>query len=115
MIAELRVRRDAAVAAGVRADRIVLDPGIGFAKGPVESWALLAAVPELVGLGHRLLLGASRKSFLGTLLGRPDPGDREAATQALTALVARDGAWCVRVHDVGPAADAVRVVEALQS
>jgi dihydropteroate synthase len=112
--AELLARRDAALSAGVAAERIVLDPGIGFAKGPRESWALLAALPQLVALGHRVLVGASRKSFLGALLERPDPADREAATQAITALAARDGAWCVRVHEVRPAADAVRVVEALR-
>jgi dihydropteroate synthase len=113
VVAELTVRRDVALAAGIDGERIVLDPGIGFAKGPQHSWALLAAVPRLVELGHRVLVGASRKSFLGALLERPDPAGREAATQALTALVARDGAWCVRVHEVRPAADAVRVVQAL--
>ncbi|WP_203337140.1 dihydropteroate synthase [Nocardioides limicola] len=114
---ELAARVDAAVAAGVTPERIILDPGLGFAKTPQHNWELLAGLDELDGLGHRLLAGASRKSFLGVLLaadGQPRPVDeREDATTALTALLARRGTWCVRVHRVRPSADAVAVARAL--
>jgi dihydropteroate synthase len=107
---ELSARRDAAVAAGI-AD-IVLDPGLGFAKQADHNWALLRALPRLQGLGCPVLVGASRKAFLGALLdGRPAAG-RDAATAAITVLAAEVGAWAVRVHDVAASADAVRVVAA---
>ena len=114
--AELTARRDAARAAGVAADRLVLDPGLGFAKQAEHSWALVRALPELAGLGP-LLVGASRKGFLGALLaaadGTPRPADgRDDATAAVTVLAARAGAWAVRVHAVRASADAVRVVAA---
>jgi dihydropteroate synthase len=114
--AELTARRDAARAAGVDSDRLVLDPGLGFAKHAEHSWALVRALPALAGLGP-LLVGASRKGFLGTLLtaadGTPRPADgRDAATAAVTVLAARAGAWAVRVHAVPASADAVRVVAA---
>jgi dihydropteroate synthase len=109
--AELAARRDAAAAAGIR--DIVLDPGLGFAKDADHNWALLRALPELQALGRPLLLGASRKAFLGGLLdGRPAP-QRDAATTAITALAAAAGAWAVRVHDVASSADAVRVAAEL--
>lgn len=117
--AELVARRDAALAAGVAADRLLLDPGLGFAKQGPHSWSLLAALPRLAGLGHPLLVGASRKAFLGDLLAdaagerRPAPA-RDAATAALSVVAAQAGAWAVRVHDAGPSADAVRVVAALR-
>ncbi len=112
---ELVQRRDAALAAGVAGERIVLDPGLGFAKEPEHSWALVRALPALAGLGHPLLVGASRKGFLGALLdGRP-AAERDAATAAVTVLAAQAGAWAVRVHDVRSSADAVRVVAAVAS
>jgi dihydropteroate synthase len=114
--AELTARRDAALAAGVAADRLVLDPGLGFAKHAEHNWALVAALPELAALGP-LLVGASRKGFLGALLAGPDaalrPADeRDDATAAVTVLAAQAGAWAVRVHAVRASADAVRVVAA---
>jgi dihydropteroate synthase len=114
--AELAARRDAALAAGVAPDRLVLDPGLGFAKQAEHSWALVAALPELAARGP-LLVGASRKGFLGALLAAPDgaprPADgRDDATAAVTVLAARAGAWAVRVHAVRASADAVRVVAA---
>lgn len=109
----LAARADAAVAAGVDEARIVLDPGLGFAKQPAHNWALLNRLDVLLDLGFPVLIGASRKSFLGALLadahGPRDVGRREAATTAVTALSARAGAWGVRVHDVAASADAVRV------
>jgi dihydropteroate synthase len=115
--AELRARVDAVVAAGVDVEQIVLDPGIGFAKTAAHNWALLAHLPHLSGLGRPLLIGASRKSFLGTLLATGETArasdDRADATVAITALAADAGAWGVRVHDVRANADAVRVVAAI--
>ena len=112
---ELRQRADAAVAAGVDPGRLVVDPGLGFAKHPPENWALLAGLDRLVALGLPVLVGASRKRFLAGVLagGEARPAtDRDAATLATTVLAAQAGAWGVRVHDVGPSADAVRVVAA---
>ncbi len=112
---ELCERIDAARAAGVRDERIVLDPGLGFAKRPEHNWTLLAGVPVLKSLGFRVLVGASRKSFLGALLtdahGVPRPvGDREDATTALTLLLAQQRVWGLRVHDVRASRDALRTL-----
>jgi dihydropteroate synthase len=109
----LAARVDAAVAAGVGPERIVVDPGLGFAKRPEHNWALLHRLDAITDLGLPVLVAASRKSFLGALLAdadgpRPTVG-REDATTAVTALAAAAGAWAVRVHEVRPAADAVRV------
>jgi dihydropteroate synthase len=116
--AELRARLDAVEAAGIDLQRVLVDPGLGFAKRPEHSWGLLRALPQLAALGCPLLVGASRKGFLGGLLAEPDgtprpPRERDAATAALTVVAAAAGAWAVRVHDVAPSADAVRVVAAL--
>jgi dihydropteroate synthase len=116
--AELSERLDAAVHAGVDPERIILDPGLGFAKQAEHDWALLSALPDLHSLGRPLLIGPSRKRFLGRLLADPEgeprpPVDRDAATIALTALVAANGAWAVRVHAAAEAMDAVRVAAAL--
>jgi dihydropteroate synthase len=109
---ELAARRDAALAAGI--DDLVLDPGLGFAKDADHNWALLQRLDALQALGRPLLIGASRKSFLGAVLdGRPAAG-RDAATAAITALAAQAGVWGVRVHDVASSADAVRVVARLR-
>ncbi|MCT2582539.1 dihydropteroate synthase [Actinophytocola gossypii] len=115
---ELSARADAALAAGVDASALVLDPGLGFAKRAEHNWALLRRLDVLLGLGFPVLVGASRKRFLGTLLadktGTPRPPDgREEATAVLSALVASAGAWGVRVHDVIRSLDAVLVVEAM--
>ena len=114
---ELSRQVDAALAAGVEPDRIVLDPGLGFAKTAAHNWALLARLDELVALGYPVLVGASRKSFLGRLLAGPDgtpaPVDRrEDATVAAGVLAAVMGAWGVRVHRVRPTVDAMKVVGA---
>jgi dihydropteroate synthase len=114
--AELRERVDVALAAGVKAEQVVLDPGLGFAKTGDHNWTLLAHLDAVLALGHPVLVAASRKRFLGTLLADAGSGEpraplaRDAATAAVSTLAAAGGAWCVRVHDVAPSADAVRVV-----
>ncbi|RJL22614.1 dihydropteroate synthase [Bailinhaonella thermotolerans] len=114
---ELARRVDSVISEGVEPEMIVLDPGLGFAKHSAHNWALLAYLDVLSDLGHPLLIGASRKRFLGRLLadqdGTPRPFSRcDDATVAVTALAAQAGAWCVRVHDVRANADAVRVAAA---
>lgn len=115
---ELSARVDAALAAGVDPSALVLDPGLGFAKRSEHNWALLRRLDVLLALGFPVLVGASRKRFLGTLLadkdGTPRPPDgREDATAAISAIVATAGAWGVRVHDVPRSMDAVAVAEAM--
>ena len=117
VIRELRARAEAAMTAGIDQRRIILDPGLGFAKEADHNWALLKALPNLAAQGFPLLLGASRKRFLGSLLAAPDSvprpvGERDAATDAVTAIAAAMGVWGVRVHDVAGSGDAVRVAEA---
>jgi dihydropteroate synthase len=112
---ELLERVQALHAAGVPDQRIVLDPGLGFAKRAEHNWALLAGMADLQALGFRLLVGASRKSFLGALLADPagDPrpvDDREDATTALTVLLAQQHVWGLRVHDVRAGRDALRTL-----
>ena len=115
--AELLSRVDDALAAGVAESAIVLDPGLGFAKNAEHDWALLRGLDSLLSLGFPVLVGASRKRFLGRLLsekdGTPRPPDgREDATAAISALAAAAGAWGVRVHEVGASLDAVAVAAA---
>ena len=116
---ELAQRVAALRAAGVRDEQVVLDPGLGFAKSGASNWPLLARLPELVADGFPVLVGASRKRFLGHLLAAPDgtpapPLRRDHATAAISALAAAAGAWCVRVHEVAASVDAVRVAAAWQ-
>lgn len=114
---ELAARLDALAEVGVDPERVVLDPGLGFAKRSPHNWELLRHLDALAALGRPLLVGASRKRFLGDLLadgrGEPRPFDgRDAAGDAVTALVAAAGVWCVRVHEVGASRDAVLVARA---
>lgn len=113
---ELDARVQAALDAGIGADRLVIDPGLGFAKTADHNWTLLQHLADLNPRGLPMLVGSSRKSFIGALLadehGEPRPVlDREDANTALTALAAIEGAWAVRVHEVRASVDAVRVVE----
>jgi dihydropteroate synthase len=115
VLEELAPQVEAAQAAGVARERLAIDPGLGFSKRSEHNWTLLKSLSELFTLGCPVLVGASRKRFLGALLGagpdHPRPAsERDDATVAITALAAAAGAWCVRVHDVRPNADAVRVV-----
>lgn len=116
---ELLQRVAAMLEAGVSEDRIILDPGLGFAKDGPANWQLLAHLDALVEIGYPVLVGASRKRFLGEVLARDGvaslPIYRDGATAALTALVADRGVWGVRVHDVAGSVDAVRVVAAMRA
>jgi dihydropteroate synthase len=110
---ELARRLDDVISAGVDPEQTIIDPGLGFAKRAEHNWTVLAHLDVLAGLGRPLLVGSSRKSFLGELLrdGEPRPAaDRDDATAALTVVAALAGVWGVRVHAVRPSADAVRVV-----
>ncbi|MEE1756725.1 dihydropteroate synthase [Streptomyces sp. SP18CS02] len=118
VVDELRARLEAVVAGGVAPERIVLDPGLGFAKQAEHDLALVAHLRELRGLGHPLLVAASRKRFLGRVLAGegavPPARERDAATAAVSAIAAHEGAWAVRVHEVRATADAVRVARAVE-
>ena len=114
---ELAQRVDEALAAGVASDKIIIDPGIGFAKTAEHNWQLSAHLDRIMALGFPVLFAASRKSYLGRLLADPDgtprPVDqREAATIATTVLALAAGVWGVRTHDVRSAVDAIAVWEA---
>jgi dihydropteroate synthase len=112
---ELRARVDAAVAAGVRAEAILADPGIGFAKTAEQNLAVLAALPELAArVEVPLLVGASRKSFLGHVLGGAPVDERDEATLASTVWSFVRGAAVVRVHDVAASSRAVALLDALE-
>lgn len=123
VLAELVQVRQRFYDAGVAPEQIIMDPGLGFAKAGEQNWELLRGLDRLIGLGHLVLVAASRKRFLGTLLqdqpghthapaAPPAPLQRDAATAAISALSAHHGAWAVRVHDVTPTADAVRAAAA---
>lgn len=114
---ELAGRIEHALAAGVAADRIIVDPGLGFAKRAADNWEISRRLPELLDLGFPLLFGSSRKSYLGALLadpaGTPRPvAERDAATVATSVLAVAAGAWGVRVHDVRATVDALAVWQA---
>jgi dihydropteroate synthase len=119
VVAEVRVelsqRVDEALAAGIAPERLILDPGLGFAKTAEHNWTLSRHLDRLTELGFPVLFGASRKSYLGLLLdGRP-AADRDAATTATSLLAVASGAWGVRVHDVRSTADAIAVWRATGS
>jgi dihydropteroate synthase len=119
VMSELRDRVTAIREAGIDGRRVAVDPGLGFAKNADHNWSLLARLPELDALGLPLVVGSSRKAFLGALLadgaGPRPPAEREDATTATTVIAALQGTWCVRVHEVRRSRDAiavaVRVVE----
>ena len=118
--AELMARVEDVVAAGVAPEQLVLDPGLGFAKNAQHNWALLARLDRIVALGLPVLVGASRKTFLGRLLadeaGAVRPAEqRDAATLATTVLAAEADVWGVRVHDAAASVDAVRTVDAVRA
>ncbi len=112
---EINQQVEVAVAAGIARDRIVIDPGIGFAKTVDQNWPILKHLDVLEGLGLPILMGASRKKFLGELLAKDgiarDSDERESATTAISTLMAARGLWAVRVHDVKSSSDAIVVVD----
>ena len=114
---ELLQRVDEALAGGVDERSLIVDPGLGFAKEAEHNWQLLAHLEALVGIGLPVLIGASRKRFLGTLLadgsGPRPAAEREAATAAISVLAAQHGAWGVRVHEPRPSLDALAVLGAV--
>ena len=110
---ELQERIDSAIEAGIDPEQIIIDPGLGFAKLPEHNWELLRNIDRLALLGYPLLIGASRKRFLGELTGETNPDNREAASIAITTLVARQSVWGVRTHSVKPHRDAIASVEAM--
>ena len=116
VVSELQQRVSAAVAAGIPLERLAVDPGLGFSKTPAQNWALLRQLSALDALGLPVLVGASRKSFLGQLLADADgprPVDqRDYADAAIVTMLAEQGVWGIRVHDVRAAADALAVVRA---
>ncbi len=115
VVRELARRRSEIVSAGVSPQHLVLDPGLGFAKDADHNWALLAHLEALMALGQPVLVGASRKAFLGRIGVPPGgtprpPADRDVATAATSVLCALAGVWGVRVHDVAGTRDALAVV-----
>ena len=110
---ELKYRIAELIITGVHPNRIILDPGLGFAKNAKHNWQLLGRLRELETLGHRVLIGASRKSFLSPFAPDFTPAsERDPATATISALAAESGAWGVRVHDVAGTLDALKVWEA---
>lgn len=115
---ELQSRVDAAVAAGVRREKIVVDPGLGFAKDMKQNWQLVARLDEIEKLGLPILVGASRKRFIAGALDEEEPNSvsherRDVATAVLTALLMQRKLWGVRVHNVLSTVDAISIVSAL--
>ena len=110
----MAARRDAALGAGVAREAIVLDPGIGFAKRSEHSLAVLAALPRVAALGHPVLVGVSRKRFVGELSGVKEPGLRVAGTVGANVVALARGARLFRVHDVAPNRQALDVAWAIE-
>jgi dihydropteroate synthase len=116
---ELEARVKAAVAAGVSRNKIIIDPGLGFAKDLEQNWQLVARLDELEKLGLPILVGASRKRFVAGVLEPDEPAladnnRRDLATAVLTALLLQRKLWGVRVHNVVATSDAISIVEALR-
>lgn len=114
VVAELRDRVEAALAAGIAPENLILDPGIGFAKESEHNWEILNNLEAFREIGYPVLIGASRKRFLGKLVGADNTDARESATIALTALLANQGIWGVRVHSVRPHRDAISVARSMR-
>jgi len=117
---ELSTQVEAAIAAGVKRENIVIDPGLGFAKDMQQNWKLVARLDELEKLGLPILVGASRKRFIAGMLEPDEAGEvsnsrRDLATAVLTALLLQRKLWGIRVHNVLATTDAIDVVEALRN
>ena len=98
VISELQERIDAALAAGIQQANLIIDPGLGFAKDAQHNWEILDSIDKFVAMGYPVLVGGSRKRFLGG----DSPDEREQATIELTKRLATTGVWAVRVHSVKP-------------
>ena len=109
VLAELTALRDAAILAGVRPENIALDPGIGFAKRGAQNTALIHATARFAALGHPIVIGLSRKRFLGEISGEPDPAKRDPESLAAGLFAVTLGAHILRVHDVAGTARALRI------
>ncbi len=109
---ELEARIDSAIEAGVNPEQIIIDPGLGFSKLPEHNWELLKNIDRIALLGYPILIGASRKRFLGALTGAVNPDERESASIAVTAMMAKQNIWAVRTHSVKPHRDAIATVNA---
>ena len=119
VVGELAEQVSMAVANDIARERIIVDPGLGFAKDMKQNWDLVARLNELEQLGLPILVGASRKRFLASVLNEADPGSvsnprRDVATAVLTALLLQRKLWGVRVHNVEATSDAIKVVAALK-
>lgn len=119
VVAELSEQVAVAIASGISRDRIIVDPGLGFAKDIDQNWELVARLDELENLGLPVLVGASRKRFLATALDSENPAGvtnqrRDVATAVLTALLLQRGLWGVRVHNVELTADTIAIVKKLK-
>lgn len=120
VVAETQQIIDAFLAAGVTKEQLIIDPGLGFSKPGDQNWQLLNNLDDFQGLGYPVLIGASRKRFIGSMLatnaGKPvEPRQRDHATAAITTQVAEAGVWGVRVHSVIPNLDAVKTVATRQA
>ena len=116
---ELQARIDAALEAGIEREKIVIDPGLGFAKDMKQNWQLVARLDEIEKLGYPILVGASRKRFIAGALDGEHPAEvtierRDVATAVLTALLMQRKLWGLRVHNVLASADAIKMVAALR-
>ena len=119
LVGELAEQVSVAVASGISRERIIVDPGLGFAKDMEQNWALVARLDELTQLGLPILVGASRKRFIAHALDRENPqgvnhSRRDVASAVLTALLLQRKLWGVRVHNVQATVDAISVVSALK-
>ncbi|MCR2819186.1 dihydropteroate synthase [Microbacterium sp. zg.Y1090] len=117
VVTELGARVAAAEEAGIRRERLIVDPGLGFAKRGEQNWTVLGHLPQLAALDLRVLVGASRKGFLAAALPEPEADERrrDLATAVTSVLAAQAGAWAVRVHDVAATRDALAVAAAWQN
>ena len=114
VVDELCERVYASLAAGILPENLILDPGIGFAKESEHNWKILNHLDAFKAIGYPILIGASRKRFLGQLVGSDSTDAREAATIALTALLTEQGVWGVRVHSVKAHRDAIEVARSMK-
>ncbi|WP_269937796.1 dihydropteroate synthase [Arthrobacter sp. HY1533] len=119
VVAEMSAIRERFYAAGVKPELLIVDPGIGFSKNAEQNWELLANLDRVAEMGNKILVGTSRKRFLGSLLTTAGkaaaPKERDDATSATTALAGAQGVWGVRVHDVGASLDAAKVAARMRA